>query len=384
VPYDCRYRLEHGFTVCVTACAAYDLTHVFRYARVETPGDLPDADRRVVDIALLDMHHGWPNLGHDALVHAIQSHVCDLRGLLQSRSMAVRVISYDVRRSHAIPDRPGERHEVYVGTGGPGHLDPRRNDGRAEGAQGIVEDPGWEAPLFALFDAIASDEHAAIFGVCHTFGVMCRWLDIAQAVMRPPSKGGKSAGIVDNVLTASALTHPWFGRFAARLPDQRHFPVLDSRLYDLVPHRSLGGVVPLSHESIGHHGVAGEALTMIEVARGTNNIPRVLAVNHHPEVVNRDRQLTVLQKKRERGEVDEEWIAERMRTLQQPVEDEAGEQLLQLTSSYTLLAPLRAQVYRAIERRAADLGVPLDQDAAAATLVYDPDAQPTSLELDCE
>ena len=74
----------------------------------------------------------------------------------------------------------------------------------------------------------------------------------------------------------------------------------------------------------------------------------MLGVNHHPEIVNRDRQITVLRKKRERGEVTEEWYAERLRTLTQTFDDEFGERLLHLTSSYTLLAPLRRPIYRAV------------------------------------
>ena len=47
--------------------------------RVERAGDLPPAELDVIDVALLDMHHGWPNLGHDALVHGVQNAVCDLQ-----------------------------------------------------------------------------------------------------------------------------------------------------------------------------------------------------------------------------------------------------------------------------------------------------------------
>jgi hypothetical protein len=373
VPFDCRYRAEHGPDICVTACVAADVTHVFAYARVDRPGDEPPPDRHVLDIALLDMHHGWPNLGHDALVHAVQGQVCDLREALMARDMVVRVISYDVRRGHAIPEPPGGRHEIYIGTGGPGHLDPRRNDGQSRGSQGIHEDPAWELTLFHLFDAIERDRTAALFGVCHTFGVMCRWLDVAEAIIRPPSKGGKSAGIVENVLTANAVDHPWFGRFAARLPDHRHFRVLDSRLYDLLPRTPVGGVTSLAHESPGQDGPEGEALTMIEVDREPDDdIPRILAVNHHPEIVNRDRQLTVLQKKRERGEVSDEWYEERVQTLRQRIDDIPGDRMLHMTSSYTLLAPLRAQIHRAISRRAEDLGSPLEIDLGSVPLVYDP------------
>ncbi len=63
-----------------------------------------------------------------------------------------------------LPEPPGGRFAVYMGTGGPGHLDPRRNDGRSEGSQGIQEDPSWEQAVFRLFDAILADEGAALLG----------------------------------------------------------------------------------------------------------------------------------------------------------------------------------------------------------------------------
>ena len=53
-----------------------------------------------------------------------------------------------------IPEAPGGRFAVYVGTGGPGHIDPHQNDGARRGQRRASrEDPAWEAPLFALFDA---------------------------------------------------------------------------------------------------------------------------------------------------------------------------------------------------------------------------------------
>jgi hypothetical protein len=369
VPFECAHQLAHGPEVCLTGCPAAG--SAFLLARAGRPDDVPEADPRVVDVALLDMLHGWPNLGHDALVYAVQAQVCDMREALTVRGMAVRVISYDVRRGHAVPEPPGGRHRVYVGTGGPGHLDPRRNDGVDEGSQGITEDPAWEAPLFRLFDRIAADRAAALFGVCHTFGVMCRWLGIAEAVLRPASKGGKSAGIVENVLTGVAREHPWFSRFAGRLPDGRHFPVLDSRLYDLIPHRPLGRVAPLAYETLVS-GEEGDALTMIEVGE-PEPVPRLLGVNHHPEIVDRQRQLTLLRNKRARGEVTEAWYSERARTLEQPVENEPGDGLLHVTSSYTLFAPLRAWIYRAVQERADALGTPLDQGWQGDPLAGDRD-----------
>src|SRR5438067_1910781 len=77
----------------------------------------------------------------------------------------VRVLSYDVRRSIQIPQSPNGRFQLYLGTGGPGHLDPRFNDGVREESQGIAETSAWEAPLFRLFDEIVAHPSAALFGV---------------------------------------------------------------------------------------------------------------------------------------------------------------------------------------------------------------------------
>ena len=225
MPFDCRHRQTHGQDACVTGCPTTGEAPTFAFARVEGGTELPVAAPSAIDVALLDMHHGWPNLGHDAIVYAVQNIVCDLTPALQKTGLRVRVISYDVRRGHRIPEPPGGRHGVYIGTGGPGHLDPVLNDGVSPGAQGIREDPAWEPRLFALFDAIRADPDAALLAVCHTFGVMCRWLGIADAVLRGEAKGGKSTGIVDNVLTDAALAHPWFGRLAHELPEGRRLKI---------------------------------------------------------------------------------------------------------------------------------------------------------------
>ncbi|MEA2327414.1 MAG: hypothetical protein QOE68_2373, partial [Thermoanaerobaculia bacterium] len=40
----------------------------FEYVRVTDSEPPPARDR--IDVAILDMNHAWPNLGHDSLVHA--------------------------------------------------------------------------------------------------------------------------------------------------------------------------------------------------------------------------------------------------------------------------------------------------------------------------
>jgi hypothetical protein len=369
VPFDCLHRQKHGPDICLTDCPSTAEQGGCEYARVERPGDLPPADPNVIDVALLDMHHGWPNLGHDAIVHGIQNAVCDLQSDLAGAGLRFRVISYDVRRGAQIPEAPGGRHVIYIGTGGPGHLDPVMNDGLRPGSQGIREDPRWEPPTFALFDRIRADADAVLLAVCHTFGVMCRWLGIADPVLRGPDKGGKSAGILENVLTPEAAAHPWFGLLARELSDRRRMRILDSRLFDLIPRQGPmpEGITPIGYETLGLGGPAGDALTMVEIARDRDGVmPRIFAVNHHPEIVNRPRQLTILRKRMERGEVTPEWYAERVAALTQDIHDH-GDRALHVTSSYTLLAPLRHYLHREARRRGDSLG---------RRLVIDPDRVP--------
>ena len=106
-----------------------------------------------MDVALLDMNHGWPNLGHDSLVHVLREAVCDLIPDLEAAGLSLRVLSFDVRRGR-LPEPPGPRFALYVGTGGPGNLDPRNNDGVSDGSQGILEDASWEPRAFALYDML--------------------------------------------------------------------------------------------------------------------------------------------------------------------------------------------------------------------------------------
>ena len=86
-------------------------------------------------------------------------------------------------------------------------------------------------------------------------------------------------------------------------------------------------------------------------------MPRVFGVNHHPEIVDRGRQLLVLRQKRERGEVSDAWFEERLEILTRTYPDENSDHRLHLTSDYTLLGPLRFFLYRALRERAEALGV---------------------------
>lgn len=346
MPFDCRHQYVHGHDACVAACPTRSSSSAFSYVRVDGADAPPEPRPDTLDVAVLDMNHGWPNLGHDSVVHSLRHIACDLLDALDEAGLRMRVSSYDVRRGSVLPPLDADGGLIAVGTGGPGHIDPARNDGIDPGSQGIVEDPSWEPGVHALFDTLLAHPEGVLLGICHTFGIMCRWRDVAEPKLRGEDKGGKSAGIQENLLTATASDHPWFAHLADEVGSR--IEVLDSRLYDLVPSRPLpADVVPLAYESIGVGGPPGPALTMMELARdATGTMPRVLGVNHHPEIVNRPRQLALLRRRRTFGDISDAWYEERRRTLMQTLDDRGGEQPLTVTSSFSLHGPLRFHVGR--------------------------------------
>lgn len=325
---------------------------------VPSGASLPERAPRIVDVAVLDMNHGSPNVGHDGVVAAFQDVTCELSLPLAAAGISVRAISFDVRRALQLPAPDDERFAIYIGTGGPGHLDPRLNDGSDPLAQGVAEDPSWEAPLFRLFDAISRREDAALLAVCHTFGLMCRWLEVADPVARGPEKGGKSEGVRDNLLTDQARAHPLFAAFARRLGDGGRLRVLDSRLYDLIPRSDARRrVMMLATETLGVDGPPGDAMTMMEVARdGSGRMPRIFGVNHHPEIIDRANLMGMLRFKLDRGAVTKQWYEQRMMTLSRQFPDERSDRELHATSEFTFLGPLRFHLTRAARLRAAELG----------------------------
>jgi hypothetical protein len=358
MPIACRAKQTHGRSYCATDCPAEG--GIFRFSRVEQPGDIPAEDPKGIDVAVLDMNHGWPNLGHDSLVYAVKDAACDLIEPLRGTGLFVRAFSYDVRRSLMVP-RP-DRHALYLGTGGPGEIDPTRNDGKEPASQGIHENPAWEEPLFALFERVREDPGKALLAVCHTFGVLCFWSGVARPVLRGPEKGGKSSGLLENVLTPEARSHPWFSRLSQELPDGKRIRVVDNRLFDLIPEPGRLGpqALPLSYE-MGPRGSAGESLTMVEFARDRGGImPRFLGTNHHPEIVDRARQRQLLYEKLERGNISKEWFDERFDALSRSYPDEDSDQRLHVTSDYTLLGPLRFHLFRLVRERAESLGLDVD------------------------
>ncbi len=319
------------------------------FARVTRGGDEPAPLPGVVDLAVLDMHHGFPNLGHESIVDTLLAVARDERARLGKRAPGIRVVSFDVRRGLAVPV-DSSRYPLAVGTGGPGALDPRENDGLSAESQGVCEDPFWEAPLFRYFDDLLADPELHLLGICHTFGLLCRWSHVAAPVLRGEVKGGKSTGVVGNVLTPAAREHPWFSE-QWRWSRAGRIDVLDSRLYDLVPTGN-GKAVRLAFEAIDGTASPGNAVTMIEMARDVEGIaPRVWGVNFHPEIGDRGLQRARLDRLAARGEVTAAWVEERRKALDAWNASEAAERGLQRTTAFSFVEPVRRIVARLLRER---------------------------------
>ena len=313
---------------------------------MDRPGDEPPVVKSLLDVAALDMHHGFANLGHASVVDRLMRIGQEERKRLGVGTPGVRVVSYDVRLGAAVPSS-ASRFALVVGTGGPGALDPRENDGISPYAQGIREDPSWEAPLWRFFDAVRGNPSAALLGICHTFGLLARWSGFGEAVARPPEKG-KSAGVVTNLLTGEARRHSWFGGLYHASAGGR-IQVLDSRLFDILP-TGKGGVEVLAHEATPD-GDRGEAITMAELERFGDGSPRIWAVNHHPEIGDAGEQKARLLRIAASRQLSEAWLGERLQALEAWNDSEAAERRLQITSSYTFEGPVRAILSRALAER---------------------------------
>jgi hypothetical protein len=262
------------------------------------------------------------------------------------------VISFDVRAGNAVPEGPVERYGIVVGTGGPGSLDPRENDGVSETSQGVLEDQTWEKPLFDFFDRVLAAKSVSLLGICHTFGLLARWSGFAAPALRPQEKGGKSTGVKLNVLTEAGLEHPWFSALD-RVNGGPEFAVLDSRLYDLIPAGpSCGCGTALAFERRGAGAGPGEAVTMVEYSRdGEGSGPRVWGVNFHPEIGDRGAQRQRLARLAARGEVSLAWFEERRKALDAWDASDATQRGLQWTSSMTFEGPLHRIVARLLQER---------------------------------
>lgn len=317
---------------------------IFQYVRPASAADLPAARDDTVDVALLDMNHGTLNVGLDAVVDTVRNAARALEPVLHELGRTIRVVCFDVRLRGLVPEHH-PRYALYIGTGGPGHPDPRCNVRDDDASALIVEDGSWELPFFRLLDAIRADRDAAFLGVCQSFGVLCRWAGVADPVLRSREQGA-SIGLRENVLSDAAMAHPWFSHLSKQLPDGRRFPVLDSRHYDLIPHAGEfePGVALLGYESLAD-GSAGPALTMLEVARSEiMAVPRIFGVNFHAEIGDADALQALLSAKVERGEVSRQWYESRAELLPELRADPRREELRLAGVAFCFVMPVYAHL----------------------------------------
>ena len=125
MPFDCDHRRTLGPDVCPAACHAVDAA-----ARSPTSGptsrrDLPTPEPGVAR-RLRPRHE--PRLAeHRPRRHRHGGADGGLRpGRTRSprAGLRIRVVSCDVRRGLVVPPLPDARGGLYLGTGGPGHIDP--------------------------------------------------------------------------------------------------------------------------------------------------------------------------------------------------------------------------------------------------------------------
>jgi hypothetical protein len=360
MPISCTMKTNHGLEHCRSRCGVLSQEGLLDVREVRPGEPAPAPCDSLVDVVMLDMHHGWPSLGFDSILFAIRDSLCDVGEPLREAGVGVRVLLHDVRRELSVPrHRPGV-DRLYVGTGGPGHYDPARNDGIDPLSQGIRETTSWTKPYGELLDAILADEQAAYLAVCHSFGLLCQHVGIAKAVVRGEEKGGKSSGVIDVAPLDAFRDHPWFSGLAELFPGGR-VPALDSRFYDLIPlnGNARGKASILAFETLGRGGPRGEALTLAEFARDPGGVvPRVIGSNFHPELVPGPRARLVLEEKYAAGKTSREWYEERLRMLE-AIEATAGEgDALHVSSDFTFLGPLRFHLYRLLRERLERVGAP--------------------------
>ena len=83
---------------------------------------------------------------------------------------------------------------------------------------------------------------------------------------------------------------------------------------------------------------------------------RMLGVNHHPEIIDREHIMQVLDEKREHQEVSEDWYRERADTLRELFQGENERQCRQ-TSDFTFLEPMRHQLEGSVSQRIDNLSL---------------------------
>ena len=271
MPLECGYKQRHGRQFCVTDCPASEPGRLLRLRQGRAPEDLPASDPRTIDVAVLDMNHGWPNLGHDSLVHAVMDAACDVapellrpRGCACARSPSTCAARGCCRsrpgrasRSTSAPAVPATSTRAPTTACGPS----RRASARTR--RGRRRRSASSTPC-RRDEQRGAPRASATPSACCAAGRARR-----RPVLRGPEKG-KCSGVLENVLTWDGAPAPLVpalrraartGRAAAR---GREPPVRPDPAARRLPRRA---ACRSATRRCGVGGAPGEAVTMIEFAR---------------------------------------------------------------------------------------------------------------------
>lgn len=123
MPIRCDLKHAHGIGYCLYECPMAKKSKAFEVRAVDPLRGLPPAEPGAIDVVALDMNKGWPNIGFDSILFAVRDAVCDFAALLENAGLRVRVLTVDVRSDVFVPRHEPGRFALYLGSGGPGHID---------------------------------------------------------------------------------------------------------------------------------------------------------------------------------------------------------------------------------------------------------------------
>lgn len=169
----------------------------------------------MIKLAILDMYNGETNLGLKSITD-----------LLDQRFASIRYEVFDVRLALELPDLS---FDVYVSTGGPGHP----LDGEEK----------WGGAYYELVDSLIahnqrSHQKKHVFFICHSFQIVCNYLNVGKIVRRPRESFGlfpvrKTAeGDADHIFKylPNTFCAADFRKFQVIRPDFRRIEELDAEI----------------------------------------------------------------------------------------------------------------------------------------------------------
>lgn len=158
-------------------------------------------------VAVLDLYEGVQNEGMRCIRELLIQ-------FAEAEQIPLQLNEFDVRRLQKVPDLS---YDVYISTGGPGS--PVDSAGSA-----------WETAYFQWLNSVLAWNEAPgkrkkyVFLICHSFQVVCRYLELAQVCRRKST----AFGVFPVHKTTAGMEEPLFNG----LPDP--FYIVDSRNWQVV------------------------------------------------------------------------------------------------------------------------------------------------------